>query len=85
MKTVCIKEIDNIGRIVLPMELRKMLHLQAKDRIEISYDQEREGILIRRWRPSCAFCGGQEALICRGDRFLCKQCLEEFKKAAASV
>lgn len=85
MRTIRIKEIDEIGRIVLPIEMRKMLNLHTNDRIEIGCDQEKGKIFMRKWQPNCIFCGGGEALIFCKNRFLCRQCLAELEKAAASV
>lgn len=50
-----IRRVDDLGRIVLPKELRRTLDLQEKDPVEIYTDGK--GIILRKYAPGCAFCG----------------------------
>lgn len=53
--TGIVRKIDELGRIVLPKELRRTLDLQEKDPVEIYTDGK--GIILRKYAPGCAFCG----------------------------
>ena len=53
--TGIVRRLDELGRIVLPMELRKTLDLKVRDSIEITV--EKGSIVLRKYSQSCVFCG----------------------------
>lgn len=53
--TGIIRRVDDLGRIVLPKELRRTLGIGEKDPIEIYTDGK--GIILHKYAPGCAFCG----------------------------
>ena len=52
--TGIVRKVDELGRIVLPIELRRTLGIEEKDRIEIFVDGE--SIILRKYQPACIFC-----------------------------
>lgn len=75
--TGMVRPIDALGRIVLPMELRERFDLKAKDPMEIFVDGDR--IVLRKYQPSCVFCGENEDVTYYRDKLVCKKCVEALK------
>ncbi|MBR2616167.1 MAG: AbrB/MazE/SpoVT family DNA-binding domain-containing protein [Clostridia bacterium] len=73
------RKIDNLGRIVIPMDIRKALDIREWDELCIRLEQEQ--ILITKAHDTCTFCGCVENLIPFGEKHLCADCLEQLKKA----
>jgi len=76
--TGIVRKVDELGRIVLPMELRRTLNIAERDSLEIYTDGT--GIVLRKYNPGCAFCGSMEVLVTCGDNTLCRNCAEEFAR-----
>lgn len=53
--TGIVRKVDELGRIVLPIELRRTLGIDEKDALEIYVDQEK--IILKKYEPACVFCG----------------------------
>ena len=69
------REVDNLGRIVIPKELRKMYDIKKNDGLEIFVDENK--IILRKYEPGCIFCGNLSDVIeCNGKK-ICKECIEE--------
>lgn len=70
--TGIVRKVDNLGRIVLPIELRRTLNIDLKDSIEIF--TEGECIILKKYEPTCILCGdGKGILEYRGKR-ICNNC-----------
>ena len=79
MKAVgIIRRLDELGRVVIPVELRRALDLGFRDSVEIA--AEGESIVIRKHRPYCLLCGNSAELIEFSGRKICRRCLDELKK-----
>lgn len=76
--TGIVRRVDDLGRIVIPMELRRTLGIRVKDPISISVDGER--IILEKYRDSCVICGSEEDVRTVKDRAVCARCIEEIKK-----
>jgi transcriptional pleiotropic regulator of transition state genes len=76
--TGIVRHIDDLGRIVLPMELRRTLGIHVKDPISISVDGER--IVLQKHRDSCAICGGGGETVMVNDRAVCLDCVAAVKR-----
>ena len=73
--TGIIRRLDELGRIVIPIEIRKRFGLGEKDALEISVEDET--ILLSKPQTSCVFCGrGADLEMYRG-RSVCRSCIEE--------
>ncbi len=71
--TGIVRKIDELGRIVLPSEIRQTLDLQVRDAMEIFTDGER--IVLQKYRPGCLFCGGLEGLKSFEGKHICPACI----------
>lgn len=76
--TGMVRKIDELGRIVMPAEIRQTLGLQVRDSMEIYIDGDR--IVLKKYQPSCIFCANVDGLVSFGDKRICPQCLAKIKK-----
>ena len=75
--TGIVRKVDELGRIVLPIELRRTLGIEIKDSIEIYVDNST--IVLKKYEPTCIFCGESEEVVGYKDKNICKKCLEGIK------
>lgn len=76
--TGIIRRIDELGRIVLPIEIRKNLSLSSKDAVEIYVNGDT--IILQKYEPSCIFCGSEDRTQDFDGKLICASCLEELQK-----
>ena len=70
-----VRKIDELGRIVIPKEMRKALFIANGDEVEI---QSVEGaIIVKKYVPHCVFCSSQDNLELYSDKYLCRECREK--------
>ena len=77
--TGIVRRIDNLGRIVVPKELRTTMEIDVKDPIEIYVSRDGE-IILQKYRPSCVFCDSKEDVIEYKDKNVCKKCIKKLKE-----
>jgi transcriptional pleiotropic regulator of transition state genes len=77
--TGIVRRIDDLGRIVIPMELRRTLGINVKDPIAIFVDGE--SIILQKHRDACALCGGEEDVRVVRGRPVCAECISAIKRA----
>lgn len=77
--TGIVRPIDDLGRIVLPIEIRKTLELSPKDSVEIFIDGSR--IVLQKYQPGCIFCGNHEELTYYKGKLVCRECAESLNRA----
>ena len=75
--TGVVRKVDELGRIVLPIELRRTLDIEIKDPIEIFVDDEY--ILLKKYEPACIFCGNAKNVRRIKEKNVCEDCLKELK------
>ena len=75
--TGIVRNIDELGRIVVPKELRKKLGIGANDPVEIS--SEGDKIILTKYSPVCHFCGNVDGITEFKDKSICKKCISEIK------
>lgn len=73
--TGIIRKVDELGRIVLPIELRRSLDIDVKDPIEIYTDGDK--IILKKYTQTCSFCGKSKDVVSFRDRLVCRKCIEE--------
>ena len=79
MKTTgIIRQLDTLGRIVLPIELRRTIGIGPKDMIEIFV--EGSSVILRKYEPDCLFCGGSRDLTPYKDKMIGARCLKELRQ-----
>ena len=71
--TGIIRKVDELGRIVIPIELRNKLNIAIKDPIEIFV--EGSSIILKKYEPNCIFCGNSKDLTSYKDKLVCSKCL----------
>lgn len=71
--TGIVRKVDELGRIVLPIELRRTLGIEEKDRIEIFVDGE--SIILRKYQPACIFCDNAKDIISYKGKNICPDCI----------
>ena len=76
--TGIVRKVDELGRIVLPIELRRPMDIAEKDAIEIYVDGA--SIILRKYEPTCIFCGDAKNVINYRGKNICPNCLKELKK-----
>jgi transcriptional pleiotropic regulator of transition state genes len=79
-KTGIIRHIDDLGRIVIPIEIRKRFALGEKDPLEISIKDD--VILLSKPQTVCIFCGRRNSLQEHRGRSVCRACVSELAEAA---
>lgn len=75
--TGIIRKVDELGRIVVPKELRKVLDINTKDPIAIFV--EGKGIILKRYIRGCVFCGEARDTIEFKGKTLCRNCLMDIR------
>lgn len=75
--TGIVRRLDELGRIVLPMELRKTLDLKVRDSLEITTDKG--AIILKKFSPTCVFCGKETKITDFKGKNVCSRCLDEIK------
>ena len=76
--TGVIRRIDELGRIVIPKEIRKKLGINIKDHMEIYADFN--SITFRKVEDKCVFCGESKNLISFKEKLICKKCFDSLYK-----
>ena len=77
--TGIVRKVDDLGRVVLPIELRRTLDISEKDSLEIFVDGD--SVVLKKYEPACIFCGNAREVQTYKGRNICPDCLEELKKS----
>ena len=72
--TGIVRKVDELGRIVLPIELRRTLDISLRDPLEIYV--EGECIVLKKYNPSCIFCGSKENIFVYHEKNVCSGCID---------
>jgi transcriptional pleiotropic regulator of transition state genes len=78
--TGIVRNLDELGRIVIPVEIRRRFGLVEHDALEISV--EGRTILLSRPRSACVFCGATRSVVEHRGQGVCRTCLRELESAA---
>jgi len=73
--TGIVRKVDELGRVVIPIELRRTLGIEVKDALEIYVDSER--IILKKYEPACLFCGNADDVKHFGSRIVCRECIDK--------
>lgn len=76
--TGIVRKVDELGRIVLPIELRRTMNIAEKDAIEIYV--EGSTIILKKYEPTCIFCGNAKNMTMYREKNVCMNCLKELRK-----
>ncbi|MBR6728513.1 MAG: AbrB/MazE/SpoVT family DNA-binding domain-containing protein [Clostridia bacterium] len=72
------RQVDELGRFVLPAEIRRALDINVKDTLEIYTDENR--IILQKYQPACSFCSNADDIVLFAGKRICRECLEQLKK-----
>lgn len=75
--TGIVRKVDELGRIVLPIELRRTLNIAEKDELEIYV--EGAAIVLKKYQTSCVFCGETDNVTSFKDMPVCQSCLQQLR------
>ncbi len=70
--TGIIRKVDELGRVVIPIEIRNQFNIVEKDPIEIYVNGS--SIILKKFEPNCIFCGNTENLLSYNNKLLCSDC-----------
>ena len=73
--TGIVRKVDELGRIVLPKELRETFKIDHKDPLEIYVDGD--CIILRKYEPACIFCQSENDIVIFKGKKICKICAKE--------
>jgi len=76
--TGIVRKVDELGRVVLPIELRRNLNIAEKDSLEIYVDGN--SVILKKYEPDCIFCGNARDVISFKGKNVCAHCLKELQK-----
>lgn len=73
--TGIVRKVDELGRIVLPIEMRRTLDIAEKDALEIYVDGD--SIILRKYQPACIFCDNMKNVVSFHGKNICPDCLDK--------
>ncbi len=76
--TGIIRKVDDLGRIVLPIELRRTLDIAERDELEIYMENYR--IILQKYEPACIFCGSSRELVSFRRKNVCQDCIHKMSE-----
>ena len=76
--TGVVRKIDELGRIVLPIELRRSLGIGEKDPVEIYVEEDK--IILKKYNDSCVFCGQTKDIKTYKGKNVCAKCIKALNK-----
>ena len=71
--TGIVRKMDELGRVVIPIELRRTLDIAERSALEIFTDDDR--IILRKYEPACVFCGSANDVVVFKSKNVCNECL----------
>jgi transcriptional pleiotropic regulator of transition state genes len=72
--TGIVRKVDELGRVVIPIELRRTLDIEERDSLEIYVDGDK--IILRKYEPACVFCGNAQNVEHFRGKNVCRNCME---------
>ena len=76
--TGIVRRVDELGRVVIPIEIRNKFEIAEKDPIEIYV--EGSSIILKNFEQNCIFCGSTKDLVEYKDRLVCSKCAENLSQ-----
>lgn len=76
--TGIVRKVDDLGRIVLPIELRRTLDIAERDPLEIFVEEDT--VILRRYNPACVFCGESKGITNYKGKNVCPDCIRKLRE-----
>lgn len=81
--TGIVRRVDELGRVVIPIELRNKLKISEKDPMEIYVDGS--SIILKKFEETCVFCGSAKNVVDYKGKLICTKCLEQIATLSENV
>ncbi len=81
--TGIVRKVDSLGRMVIPIELRRTLEIETKDPLEIYVENDK--IILQKYEPACTFCDNTEDTKDFKGKIICSDCLESLSSDGQSA
>jgi len=79
-----VRKLDEVGRIVLPKELRRKFRIEnSEDAVEIYTEDDK--IILRKYQPSCIFCRNEDSLFVFAGQKVCRECADKLTAEATAM
>ena len=84
--TGMVRRVDDLGRVVLPKELRQMLGIERRDGMDACVEifVEGDAIVLKKYEPACMFCGEARDVVSFKGRLICPACIAQLNEAAGA-
>lgn len=76
--TGIVRRVDDLGRVVLPIELRRTLDIGERDSLEIFVEDN--SIILKKYEPACIFCNDTKDVVVYKGRNVCANCIREMSE-----
>ena len=76
--TGIVRKVDELGRIVLPIELQRTLDIAERDSLEIYVDGP--SIVLRKYQPACIFCDDAKNVVNYKGKNVCPNCIKALQQ-----
>ena len=76
--TGMIRKVDDLGRVVIPAEMRRMLEINEQDELELYVEGDK--LILQKFLPRCIFCGDDRHLVSYYGKNLCMTCICAIRK-----
>lgn len=76
--TGIVRKVDDLGRVVIPVELRRTLNIDIKDPLEIYVDGDQ--VILKKYEPTCIFCGEGKDIKSFDGKNICPSCIKKISK-----
>lgn len=76
--TGLVRKVDDLGRVVIPIELRRNLGISERDALEIFVDGEQ--VILKKYEPACIFCNNADNIVEYNNKLICKECINKLAK-----
>lgn len=80
--TGIVRRMDELGRVVIPIEIRNQFNIVEKDPIEIFVDGS--SIVLKKFEPNCIFCGGTKNLMEYKNKLICENCSKKISDSRST-
>lgn len=80
--TGVVRKVDELGRVVIPIELRRTMGIEEKDALEIYVDNEK--IILKKYEPACVFCNSADDVQSFKGKLVCQECAKALGAQASS-
>ena len=81
--TGIVRRVDELGRIVIPIELRNKLKIAEKDPIEIYVDGS--SIVLKKYEETCVFCGSTKNVVEYKEKLICTKCAHNISNMSDNI